>query len=262
MGGSNGRFCINAAAGLYLLLRRDEADRFWERFDIQAAHLFLGQLSGWILLVIPFPILWFANIDFFGHGGEAFFRLMWLFWWLVLGQAVGFSLTTRLSWTVSFAFALLIDGVVSQIYITFLPVTNYPFSVGWSEASRFYYGSLLFSKSLYGVNSRIDIIQALIYLPLGFITLALTATANAFSAASETEQPAAGGAGTGSRGVSPGSGADGRTGASSADRANRQPGCGPNGQRGSGRVRTTVIETIYEALRAPLQAGRRSAGDR
>ncbi|HEX8728879.1 MAG TPA: hypothetical protein VF739_09670 [Ktedonobacterales bacterium] len=34
--------------------------------------------------------------------------------------------------------------------------------------------------------SKIDLIQALIYLPLGFITLALTATANAFNAASDT----------------------------------------------------------------------------
>ena len=98
--------------------------------------------------------------------------------------------------------------------------------------------------------SRIDIIQALIYLPLGFITLALTATANAFSAASETEQPAAGGAGTGVA-VSPGSGADGGQ-ALSADVRTGNPDV-PNGQRGSGRVRTTVIETIYEALRAPLQ---------
>jgi hypothetical protein len=150
-------FAFNAAAGLYLLLRRDEAGHFWERLEIKQLPFFLGRLFGWILLVIPFPILWYANIDFFGHGGDAFFRFMWLFWWLVLGQAVGFKLTTRLSWTVSFAFALLIDGVLSQIYITFLSVTNYPFSVGWSEASRFYYGSLLFSKSLYGVNLPLSV---------------------------------------------------------------------------------------------------------
>ncbi len=36
--------------------------------------------------------------------------------------------------------------------------------------------------------SKIDLIQALIYLPLGFITLALTATANAFNAASGQEE--------------------------------------------------------------------------
>ncbi len=150
-------FAFNAAAGLYLILRRDEAGHFWERLEIKQVSSFFGRLFGWILLVIPFPILWIANIDFFGHGGDAFFRLMWLFWWLVLVQAVGFKLTTRLSWTVSFAFALLIDGVIFQIYNTFLSVTNYPFSVGWSEASRFYYGSLLFSKSIYGVNLPLSV---------------------------------------------------------------------------------------------------------
>ena len=150
-------FAFNVAGGLYLLLRRDDTDTFWERLDFKQLTSFLGRLFGWILWVIPFPILWYAKSDFFGQGGEAFFRLMWLFWWLVLGQAVGFKLTTRLSWTVSFAFALLIDGVVSQIYVLFLAVTNYPFSVGWSEASRFYYGSLLFSKSLYGVNLPLSV---------------------------------------------------------------------------------------------------------
>ncbi|HEX9035995.1 MAG TPA: hypothetical protein VF808_03305 [Ktedonobacterales bacterium] len=95
---------------------------------------------------------------------------------------------------------------------------------------------------------RIDIIQALIYLPLGFITLALTATTNAFSAASDTDQQQAS-AGVGSAVAVPGTDAgqalstDVRS--SSADL--------PSGERGSARVRTTVIDTIYEALRAPLQ---------
>ena len=95
--------------------------------------------------------------------------------------------------------------------------------------------------------SRIDIIQALIYLPLGFITLALTATTNAFSAASETEQPETVSVGTA---VAVSGAEDGQ--ALSADVQTANPDA-PAGQRGSGRVRTTVIETIYEALRAPLQ---------
>lgn len=94
--------------------------------------------------------------------------------------------------------------------------------------------------------SRIDIIQALIYLPLGFITLALTATSNAFSAASETEQPAAGGAGTA---VSAPWVDDGQ--ALSADLHPTNPEV--QGERGTGRVRASVIDTIFEALRAPLQ---------
>ena len=150
-------FALNAAAGLYILLRRDDAVPLWQRLEIKRLPPILSKIIGWILLVIPFPILWYAKFDFFGQGGEAFFRFLWLFWWLVLGQAVGFKIITGYPWTVSFAFALLSDGIVCQIYIIFLPVTNYPFSVGWSEASRFYYGSLLLSKSLYGVNLPLSV---------------------------------------------------------------------------------------------------------
>ncbi len=92
---------------------------------------------------------------------------------------------------------------------------------------------------------RIDIIQALIYLPLGFITLALTATTNAFSAASDTESAA------GSPGTAVSAGADdGQALSTEVLPAGQDI---PSGERGSGRVRTSVIETIYEALRAPLQ---------
>ncbi len=45
--------------------------------------------------------------------------------------------------------------------------------------------------------SKMDLIQALIYLPLGFITLALTATANAFNAASDNPTPSGGAAAPG-----------------------------------------------------------------
>ncbi len=150
-------FAINAAAGLYLLLRRNVPDSFWERFDLKERSSFLGKVFGLFLIALPFPILWSAKSDFFGNGGEAFFRLMWLFWWLALGQAAGFKLATGFSWPLSFAFVLLLVGIVSQTYITFLAVTSYPFSVGWSEASRFYYGSLPFSKSIYGVSLPLSV---------------------------------------------------------------------------------------------------------
>ncbi len=141
-------FAINAGAGLYMVLMREEAHSFWERFEFKRWNSVFGQIGfGLLLVLLPFPILWYARADFFGNGGEAFFRLMWLYWWLALGQAAGLKLVTGFSWPLSFAFSLLLVGVVSQTYATFLPVTAYPFSVGWSEASRFYYGSLPFSKS-------------------------------------------------------------------------------------------------------------------
>ena len=150
-------FAINAAVGLYLVMRRDEPDTFWRRFEFKGWNSFLGRCFGLFLIVIPFPILWYARADFFGNGGEAFFRLLWLYWWLALGQAAGFKLVTGFSWSLSLAFSLLLVGVVSQTYVAFLPVTSYPFSVGWSEASRFYYGSLPFSKSIYGVSLPLSV---------------------------------------------------------------------------------------------------------
>ena len=150
-------FAINAAIGLYLVLRRETTDTFWEKFEFKWGASFWGRLLGLVLVLLPFPILWYARYDFFGNGGEAFFRLMWLYWWLALGQAAGFKLITGFSWSLSFTFSLLLVGIVSQTYVTFLPVTGYPFSVGWSEASRFYYGSLVFSKSLYGVKLPLSV---------------------------------------------------------------------------------------------------------
>jgi hypothetical protein len=150
-------FAINAAAGLYVLLRREIPESIWERFEFKRWTTFIGRLIGLALVLLPFPILWYVKYDYFGNGGEAFFRLMWLYWWLALGQAAGFKFITGFSWSLSFAFVLLLVGVVSQTYVTFLPVNSYPFSVGWSEASRFYYGSLVFSKSLYGVSLPLSV---------------------------------------------------------------------------------------------------------
>jgi hypothetical protein len=40
----------------------------------------------------------------------------------------------------------------NNIVILFSSATNYPFSLNWSETSRYYYASLPFSKSLYGFS--------------------------------------------------------------------------------------------------------------
>ncbi|HEY6073319.1 MAG TPA: hypothetical protein VIV15_08010, partial [Anaerolineales bacterium] len=95
--------------------------------------------------------------DFYGRGLEAFFRLMWLFWLLVLVQTIGWKLLTARTWPICFAFALLLDGMLAQLYAAFLPVTDYPFSAGWSEASRFYYASLPFSQSVYGLRLPLSV---------------------------------------------------------------------------------------------------------
>jgi hypothetical protein len=150
-------FAINVAAGLYVVLRRKDGEEFWGRMGLKFQGSIVERIAGCAMVLLPLPILWYMKADFFGRGLEAFFRLLWLLWWLVLLQAAGLKIATRLTWPVALAFGLLFDGIVAQTYALFLPVTAYPFSVGWSEASRFYYGSLLFAKSIYGSSVPLSV---------------------------------------------------------------------------------------------------------
>lgn len=157
-----GVFAFNVVLGAYLLLRRSESETFWQRFELNKTSV-LWKLAGLILLSMAFPLLWLAKFDFFGKAVPAFFPLVWLLWWLALAQAAGLRMLTPASWAASFSLALLLDGIVFESLIVFQPVTDYPFSLGWSETSRYYYGSLLFSKSLYGVQLPLSIWHATRY---------------------------------------------------------------------------------------------------
>jgi hypothetical protein len=157
-----GIFAINILIGVYLFLRREQAESLWAKLEFKPTSAG-WKLLGVLLLVIAFPLLWYAKFDFFGKALPDFFPLLWVFWWLALVQAFGLRLTTRLSWLDSFAFALLLDGLVFQVYTIFQPVSAYPFSLGWSEASRYYYGSLPFSESVYGAKLPLSPLHATRY---------------------------------------------------------------------------------------------------
>lgn len=150
-------FAFYVAVGLFIVFGRYNAGSIWEKIQSKwPSGIWLRGL-GVVLILLAFPIVWYARTDFYGRGLDAFFRLLWLFWLLVLIQTVGWRLTAQLSWPMAFAFGLLFDGMVTQVYVSFTAVTAYPFSAGWSEASRFYYGSLPFSRSVYGVSLPLSV---------------------------------------------------------------------------------------------------------
>ncbi len=155
-------FAINLAVGLVWLLRRDSSGSFLQKLDPNRWSR-PGRVAGGFLILLAFPVLWYAKYDFFGRAVPAFFPLLWVFWWLALIQTAGLKAIARTSWAMSFAMAVLLDGLVVQTYLIFQPVTDYPFSMGWSEASRFYYGSLPFSRSIYGVQLPLSIWHATRY---------------------------------------------------------------------------------------------------
>ncbi|HTP03456.1 MAG TPA: hypothetical protein VMJ64_18925 [Anaerolineales bacterium] len=152
-----GVFAFYVAVGVYFVLRRSGTGALWQKLHLEVPSGKWAHAIGTLLIALPFPIIWLAHADFYGRGLDAFFRLMWLFWGLALVQTVGWKMAARVSWPLALAFAVLLDGLVIQVYSVSLAVTDYPFSAGWSEASRFYYGSLPFSQSIYGVKLPLSV---------------------------------------------------------------------------------------------------------
>jgi hypothetical protein len=54
-------------------------------------------------------------------------------------------------WVTALLFTTLGYGVIYKLACFIPDVSNYPFSLSWSEASRYYYASLWFSKQIYGI---------------------------------------------------------------------------------------------------------------
>jgi hypothetical protein len=155
---------LNAAIALFVVLRPRLPADLWERLAFKRWPPVALIAAGAVLLVLPVPLLWYARADFFGRGMEAFFRLLWLYWWLVLVQAAGVRLVFSLDWARALAVALMVDGVAAQIYTSSLAVSSFPFSMGWSEASRYYYGSLVFASGLYGESLPLSVMHGSRYL--------------------------------------------------------------------------------------------------
>ena len=158
-------FAVNLGLGLYLLLRAEKNGRLWEKLELSARGPF-QKLAGLILLLIALPILWVIRFDTFTRPPILFSILLWSWLWLTLMQAAGLKLLARISWPLAFGLALLTGGILFQSYFFLQPVSDYPFSLGWSEASRFYYGSLPFSRSIYGTALPLSVWHGSRYLLL------------------------------------------------------------------------------------------------
>lgn len=144
---------------LFYWMRDSKADAFIASLELSRLQapawrgLGLGLFTG-ILLLIP-------HLKFTYQIGEVvknstrdsvltMILFYWACWWLILLAAGALKVGLKTSWAGGFASALIILGVAYEIYVRFQAVTTYPFSMGWSESSRFYYASLYFSQMLYG----------------------------------------------------------------------------------------------------------------
>lgn len=156
---------LGALAGcifLFFWIRRGNAGRFLAATELEVftakpiLRLAAGAEFAALLWAIPY-------LKFTYHIGEVVKKstqdpvlttilFYWAVWWIVILAASTLKVAFKTSWAGGFASALVILGVTYEIFVRFHAVTTYPFSVGWSESSRFYYGSLYFAQSIYGMK--------------------------------------------------------------------------------------------------------------
>jgi len=127
-------------AGESLWLRFESIDRFNKGFG---AGLILIALAG-------FPLIssnsFFLRILHF----EEWVRML-AFWSFSLAGMWGIKLFRKATtWPIALIVFLLCQSVLQLFLINLPSITNYPFAMGWSETSRYYYPSLFLSQLVYG----------------------------------------------------------------------------------------------------------------
>ncbi len=109
-------FAVNLGVGLYIAARKPRTTSRWELPVAAQLNRAVALIAGVVLIVLPVPVFLLARQDFFGRGLEGFFRLLWLFWWLVLAQAAGIRMTAGWGWERAMAAAMLVSGVAAELF--------------------------------------------------------------------------------------------------------------------------------------------------
>ena len=121
--------------------------------------LFIMALTGFsLVLANPF----FRKV----FSGEEWVRLL-VFWLFSLAGMWGLKLLRKeISWSVALIVFMLCQSVLQLLLINLPFITSYPFAMGWSETSRYYYPSLFLSQKIYGTKFPLPILHPSLHLLL------------------------------------------------------------------------------------------------
>ncbi|RJP48019.1 MAG: hypothetical protein C4583_15270 [Anaerolineaceae bacterium] len=160
-----GLFALNVPAAGFAVwgLTRGWFDSLLARLDSTSlSGLWRGAAALGVIL-LPSAFL-FVRLGWFADILPQLFPSLWLFVWISILAALLVKLTTRLSFTASFASVILTQAVLFRVWGILNAVTDFPFTREYSETSRFYYGSLWFSDSLYGMDLPLSTLHPSRYL--------------------------------------------------------------------------------------------------
>ena len=88
----------------------------------------------------------------------------WVVWYLVIIGGALAQHALRKTHRMGLVVFLVVSGLVFEVFSRFSAVNHYPFSLGWSESSRYYYASLYFSEWLYGQTLPLSVLHPSRYL--------------------------------------------------------------------------------------------------
>jgi len=147
--------------------------KYFERLKASYdAFLRYGEKLKWLPLIFFVPSLAFLPLlvlhPYLGGliGNRLWIKIFIFFLLSFLGASLlrvvktGLSNETKqFSWAESLAFAALAQLLVYQLVIASLYITDYPFAIGWTRDSRYYYASLFFAKEIYGQSLPLPILH-------------------------------------------------------------------------------------------------------
>ncbi len=146
-----------ALLGLGVSLK--SGDQIWRRVE---ALGFIQKKIGIVVIIVAligFPLV-IAN-SFFQQilGGEAWVRML-VFWMFALAGMWGVKIFRKeFDWSIALIVFMLCQSVLLLLLANIASVTAYPFSMGWSETSRYYYPSLFLSQEIYGEKFPLPILH-------------------------------------------------------------------------------------------------------
>ena len=143
-----GVFALNIAAGIFFLFSSfsDRTAHWMDVFEFDHSNIF-RKLLGLALVIFGFFLIWAVRLFFFGKFLPQLTPILWVFLWASLLQTFGLKMMSGLKWYPLFAAAILLQGLIYQVYGLIADISDYPFSIGYSEASRHYYASLFYARS-------------------------------------------------------------------------------------------------------------------
>ena len=105
-----------------------------------------------------------ASRDLLGSLGWMRFLIFWMF--SLMGMYGLKAIKKKISWLTSLLVVVVFQTSLHLLVTQLSNVTSYPFAMGWSETSRYYYPSLFLSKEIFGTRLPWPILHPSLHLLL------------------------------------------------------------------------------------------------